>query len=589
MRKLVILLFLLSLLILPQIAYADQEWTIDTFNTDITIKPSGVVHVTEKLLVNFNNLSKHGIYRDIPYIYHGDSNDLSYLNITVNSVTRNKQSTTYTVTLKGDNVEIKIGDANRTLSGEQEYTIDYDVIGALKAFSDHDELYWNVTGNYWETSIGSTTTTVHLPEPNLTQTTCFEGIIGEKETCTISQPDKSQAQFSTKRELNPSEGLTIVAGWNKGMVPIIAASKPKTFADKLFSVESLVLFLLTFLFSTGNIFWLWWTRGRDKWVKVPLLLDATQKGTNKPLLIKEATVVEFTPPEDLRPAEIGVLIDERADTIDVTGTIIDLASRGFLTITEIPKKWLFGKVDYTLTSKEKPTDSLLAYEKALLTRLFSGSKKSIVVSALKQTFYDDLKKVKELLYKEMEDKGLFVSDPEKVRTQYLAYAIFLIIASSVLLFFSITREWVLPTAIAAGLLPGGLALLVTSRGMPRRTEKGYDLYRRIKGYRLFINTSEKYRQQFFEKKNMFNEILPYAIIFGLTEKFAQSMKDMGIKPPTPTWYSGHTVFNPVLFSSQVNSFSESFSGAIAATPKSSGFSSGGSSGGGFGGGGGGSW
>jgi uncharacterized membrane protein len=589
MKKLFFLMVLSACFIFPQVASADQGWDIHTFHSDIIIQPSGTVHVLEKISVDFKNMEKHGIYRDIPYIYHGNNNILSYLNISVNSVTRNRQPSNYTVSLTGDIVKIKIGDANKMLSGKQEYVIDYTVIGALKAFSDHDELYWNATGNYWATTITAASTTVHLPQPNITQTTCFEGTVGEKESCALSQPNKIQAEFTAKRALLPTEGLTVVVGWTKGMVPIIAAVKPKTFTDKLFSIEPLVIFHLTFLFSTGNIFWLWWTRGRDKWVKNPLLLDETQIGTDKPLLVKEATVVEFTPPENLRPAEIGVLIDERADTIDVTSTIIDLASRDFLTITEIPKKWLFGKVDYTLTKKEQSPESLLAYEKSLLTRLFSGGKKSVTVSTLKQTFYDDLTTVKELLYKDMEEKGLFVSNPEKVRTQYTLYAVALLVVSSVLFFFSISNEWVLPTAIAAGLFPGGLVLLLTARGMPRRTEKGYDLYRRIKGYRLFINTSEKYRQRFFEKENMFNEILPYAIVFGLTEKFSQAMKTMGIKPPTPTWYAGYSTFNPVLFSSQVNSFSESFSSAIAATPKSSGFSSGGSSGGGFGGGGGGSW
>ena len=94
---------------------------------------------------------------------------------------------------------------------------------------------------------------------------------------------------------------------------------------------------------------------------------------------------------------------------------------------------------------------------------------------------------------------------------------------------------------------------------------------------------------FFEKKNMFNEVLPYTIIFGLTGKFAKALKDMGLKPANPSWYHGTQAFNALYFSSSVNNFSNSLSTAISSAPKSSGFSGGGSSGGGFGGGGGGSW
>ena len=126
--------------------------------------------------------------------------------------------------------------------------------------------------------------------------------------------------------------------------------------------------------------------------------------------------------------------------------------------------------------------------------------------------------------------------------------------------------------------------------MSKRTAHGRELYRRTKGFQLFISQAEKYRQRFFEKENMFNEILPYAIVFGLTTKFAKAMEKIALHPQTSSWYIGSRSFNIAVFSSSINSFSNSLSSAIAATPKGSGFSRGGGfSGGGFGGGGGGSW
>ena len=96
---------------------------------------------------------------------------------------------------------------------------------------------------------------------------------------------------------------------------------------------------------------------------------------------------------------------------------------------------------------------------------------------------------------------------------------------------------------------------------------------------------------------MLNEILPYAIVFGNTEKFANALKKLGIEPPQPSWYVSSHAFNALIFSSNMNHFSNSLTSAIAAQPaknsfasSGSGFSSGGGfSGGGFGGGGGGSW
>jgi uncharacterized membrane protein len=126
----------------------------------------------------------------------------------------------------------------------------------------------------------------------------------------------------------------------------------------------------------------------------------------RPIGAHETIVVEYEPPEKLRPAEVGVLMDERADTLDVTATIIDLATRGYLTITEVPKKWVFGSTDYTLARVKKDTASLLDYEKELFSKLFD-EKDKVDMSSLKTKFYKDLKVVKDKLYEEIIKKGFF--------------------------------------------------------------------------------------------------------------------------------------------------------------------------------------
>ncbi|HVT00918.1 MAG TPA: hypothetical protein VHE53_01625, partial [Patescibacteria group bacterium] len=166
----------------------------------------------------------------------------------------------------------------------------------------------------------------------------------------------------------------------------------------------------------------------------------------------------------------------------------------------------------------------------------------------------------------------------------------LLFLSVFLIVFSTSNQtiYLADFAFAGGIV--GIVFIIFSRFMPRRTALGREMYRRIKGYRLFIDKAENYRQKFFEKRNMFNEILPYVIVFGLTKKFAKALDKMGVKPNNPTWYYGAHSFNPILFSDNINSFSNSVSRSIASAPSSSGFSSGGGfSGGGFGGGGGGSW
>jgi uncharacterized membrane protein len=128
--------------------------------------------------------------------------------------------------------------------------------------------------------------------------------------------------------------------------------------------------------------------------------------------------------------------------------------------------------------------------------------------------------------------------------------------------------------------------------MSQRTAAGSEALRRALGFRLFIETAEKRRQEFNEKANIFAEYLPYAIVFGSVDKWANAFRDIDTEPATRGWYTGTHAFAPLAFSRDLESFSSSVSSVIASTPGSSGgsgFGGGGFSGGGGGGGGGGSW
>ncbi len=589
-------------LFIPQFAYADEGWVIEKFDADIELQKSGEVVINETIDVDFNTLSKHGIFRDIPYVYELNG-EKTYTEIDVDQVLQNNRKAKVSESTTDGYVRLKIGDPDKTITGKNSYKITYIAKGVVRGFENYDELYWNVTGNNWPVGVNSATAKVTLPSDGINKITCFEGYSGSIAEC-LSKIDSPQvAAFESTTPLNEAQGLTVVVGYKKGLVPILSIERPKSFWEKLISWPSLVTLGIAVVSGIGTIYYLWNKNGRDYWFGQGVFgsprVDANagrgeagkkgDGGTVKPHIAHETTVVEFTPPEKLRPAEIGVLMDEKADTLDVVSTIIDLATRGFLTITEVPKKWLFGKVDYKLNRLEKDAGDLLGYEKMLLAELFS-SNKEIKVSELKKTFYDELKKIKKELYGEVVAKNLFPKDPEKVREKYFAIGFVMLFIGMFFVGSAISTGIVYLADLCFAILISGLVIILTARHMPRRTAYGRELYRRIKGYRLFIDKAEQHRQKFFEKKNLFNEVLPYAIVFGLTGKFAQAMKDMGLQPTNPGWYTGTRPFNTAYFGSSMSDFSTSMSSAIASTPSSSGgFSSGGSSGGGFGGGGGGSW
>lgn len=556
----------------------DTGWVIDNFASDINVEESGVVSISETITVDFNALEKHGIYRDIPYVYtqtpiESGQKDGStyYTEIVVSKILQDKREATYKVFDNGSYLRMQIGDADKTISGKHTYTIMYTAKGILQRFESIDELYWNVTGNGWGVPIERASAKVTIPKGSIAQVVCYQGYAGSNTPCVSTKIDETTANFSTAAPLSASQGMTVAVGFTKGIVPLLTVEKPKTLFEKLVDPFSIATFVLV-LFS--GMFWvlsLWYKKGRD--IK---------------LTTHETIVVEFTPPEKLRPAELGILMDERADTLDVTATIIDLTTRGYLTITEIPKKWLFGSMDYELAKTAKSDTDLLSYEKMLLERLFGSTKKK-KVSSLKNDFYDDLGKIKDEMYDHMMKKDVFVAHPQKTRTKYVLLGIFLLIAAVSLTIFGSVNEYVFLLDVGAGLVPSSILLIIVSQFMSRKTAKGRELYRRVKGYREFINTAEKYRQRFFEKQNLFQEVLPYAIVFGLTGKFAEAMKEIGLKNPTIAGYYGVHPFNAHTFTNNVSAFSNSFSSAAASAPSSSGSGGGGSSGGGFGGGGGGSW
>lgn len=569
-------------------SFASESWVIERFSSDIAIQNDGRVLVEEGIDVDFNTLEKHGIYRDIPYIYTNKDGSKHYTRVDVKRVLRDGQNERFEKLNEGDFIRIKIGDPNKTISSKHKYLISYVAEGVLMPYEDYDEFYWNVTGFYWDVPIRVVSANVWLPTDSIKQIACYEGFQGSTKPCQQKNINGFQASFSS-RDLNTNEGLTVSVGYQKGLVPIIRVPRPKTFFERFFEPQNILVFLVSLVSGVGIIFMIWYKNGRDYWSGLPLLLSqGISQAKIKPIGAKETIVVEYEPPDKLPPAIVGTVMDERADTLDVSATIIDLATRGYLSITEQTKKWIFGSTDYIFKHKGKDTSKLYSYERLLINSLFETGVE-VRMSRLRRTFYDELAEVKKQLYSDVMKLKLFVENPESTRTKYIIIFIGVLVACGVLFFLQLENGSPFIAAISAGLMGSGLVGFIFSGFMPRRTANGRELYRRIRGYRLFMSGAEKYKQRFFEKKNMFNEILPYAIVFGLTLKFAQAMKDMGLRPDTAGWYYGATGFNAATFGSNINSFSSSMSSAIASTPGGSGSGGGGSSGGGFGGGGGGSW
>ena len=580
--------------------HADEGWVITSFDASYVINSDGTIDVVEDIRVDFGPLQKHGIFREVTTDFDYDDDYKRRYNLEIVSVDDGERPIRYETSRQGAAISLKIGDRDVLISGPQRYRISYRILDGLNPQNSHDELNWNVTGLNWPVRIESASATVIAPE--VSDATCFQGAFGSTQQCESSFEDGT-AQFRMTAPQPEGGGLTIVVAIPKGAVnvPPLGLIEKKSVGEQVKDFVGLgplqiVLAIIAGVGGIAGVLRYWWLAGRDRWLGDLQYLTGDDRERRRPLFAKDSIVREYQPPaakrggRRYRPAELGTLLDERADTLDVSATIVDLAVRGYLKITEIEKKWLFGSTDYTLERLKPRDDELLIYEGQLLDGLFEDGD-AVDMSDLKNEFYKTLEKVKKHLYTQVVSKdNFFPSNPETVRNVHLGIGIGIIALGAGAIY--VLGAFAGAAIIGVSIILAGLLMLLLSRSMARRTGLGREVYRRTLGFREYMEVAETDRQRFNEEANLFQEYLPYAIVFGSVDKWAEVFEKLGIEPDTSSWYVSTHAFAPLAFSHSLQSFSSSMSSAIASTPGGSGgsgFSGGGFSGGGGGGGGGGSW
>ncbi len=569
MRRVLATLVLAAATALP--AHA-AGWTITSFSSDITITNEAAIDVRETIIARFDE-PRHGIVRTIPYRYATDSGAPIAVPIELQGVTdASGQAVRYETKDDGTNVIVKIGDPKRTVTGEQTYVLSYTARAALNFLADHDELYWNVTGEA-ETTIESSSAVVHFPSAVAVegvQFTCYTG------------PSGSRAQ-QCDRTLNPTDvtfsahdALTVVVGMPSGIVtkpadydalrndPGGSSTKTGTYnAGPILTRLGLGVNLAAIVLGIIAAFAYWRRFGRDP------AGAATE-------------MVQYDPPADMRPAEVGVLIDERVSKPDVTATIVDLAVRGYLKIREVESEKLLGLMhgkDYELDRLRTPGPELKEYERRVLEALFPDGT-TTMLSALRSSFPQALRGISSSLYDDVTAGRYFVRNPQTVR---LAGAI----AGAAVVGLTF---WLGLRFFAVGVFGAIIMLLAVT--LPKRTKRGVDANWHARGFKEYLAKAERYRLQWQEREGIFETFLPYAMVFGVAEHWSKVFA--GLQRPSPTWYEGRpgSTFNTLVLWSALNSFASTAQRTLTTPPAASGgsgFGGGGFSGGGFGGGGTGSW
>jgi len=307
------------------------EFTIQNYDVDIRVWEDATFTVEERIEVEFT-APRHGIFREIPYKYKDDKGFNFKLRLDDFAVFDEQgKAIQFSKYKEGDNLVLKIGDPDKLIEGNHVYNIKYEVRNGLRFFDDHTELYWNPIGTQWPTTISKGQVHVHLFKDLVSaedDLVCFTSFYGSSaRECSMEVVSSNQIDFVAKDALDPYEGLTIGIRF------------PESFIRKPTWQEAILYFLL------------------DNWgFFLPVVVFVTMfilwASLGKELDLGKTTIVQYEPPDDLTPGEVGYLVQERYSGDLVSADIVNLAVKGYVKIFEVSKVDLvkkFGKIAKAIT------------------------------------------------------------------------------------------------------------------------------------------------------------------------------------------------------------------------------------------------
>jgi uncharacterized protein (TIGR04222 family) len=611
---LMILTALAWALVVPTPAYA-ADAQIDSFTINYDMQSSGILKVKETIVWRFDsNSGRHGMQRDLVTREPDPDSDQDFVyrisNINVTSpdpgvATQFSSKTTQSQGGREEELNLRIGNPNQTISSPTAtYVISYDVSGAMRSFNGYDEFYWDGPG-FGNPLIKELQITTRVPG-GAQDATCFAGPPESTTPCQAKKMTKDgQASFA---QTNVPSGQSVSVGV-KITPGLVADNKPhmEPNGSKLSPSESmgaLALAAVTLVIALGSpiVGVLWWRKnGRDQ--RYADLAPGTT-----PLPGQQARVVPNDPdipipvafsPAPIPVAEAGVLIDGHVDSEETAATIIDLAVKGALTIQSNDEH------DFRITLLD-PSKASTPHEMVLLTGLFEdeppGAERDLSRPGSLASAHEQMR---DSVQSQVAVRGWFRKVPSAAAISSFGVAMIAITVVAVLavgLSIAWARELPRVLLLLIPLLPIIITVAVIRTKLKRgqRTAEGRAICDQVEGFRNYLATAEADQLKFEEGEDIFSKYLPWAIIFGLADRWAKICADlvaMGRLPnQTPYWYIGNyqmTAFNAAFLTSSLTSVAAPVASSSGAAGTGFGggssFGGGGFSGGGGGGGGSGGW
>lgn len=543
---------------------------INMFDVAITVEQDGDIVVTETINVTSEgDVIRRGLFRDLPRFYQGEGARLRF-EYDILNVQRDGREEDYETEIEGNAYRLLIGDPDVFLDdGAHTYIIQYRVKNQIRYFDAYDELYWNVTGNYWVFPIERASATITLPPGSrITATHAYTGAQGAPGDAYVYRQSGDRHNFMTTRPLNAEEGLTVAIGFEKGLID------PPSGADfsALWWQRNGAFAIL--LASLGGLFWF-------------LYRGFVRVGRDPP---KGPVFPRYEAPAGYSPAAVHhifyrAISGHRA----LIATLMHLAVKGRVTVDATEKK------STALTRNAAPTvaSDIATEDLALEQGVFSGAHHKTLGGEYDAGFTTAYNTFQQALSRK------YGSAYFRWNLAYMLVALAITIIVIAIAATQIT-QWTMWHTL--GIVALAALNVVFMYLMPAPTLKGQAVRTEIEGFRLYLETAEKLQLNAVKPGSeapppmttaRYEKFLPYAVALGVEEPWTKHFERLIPEEAAnyrPTWtnMSSSQSFG-ALSGAMVANISSGVSSAMPQSSSSSGSGGGGSSGGGGGGGGGGGW
>ncbi|GAA5073327.1 DUF2207 domain-containing protein [Thermocatellispora tengchongensis] len=523
---------LAAALCLPGPATATAAGTVKSHTVELDLREGGVLHVKETVVYEGSPPTRELVGRT----RYDDGNDRVF-------------------PISGFGGDGTLDGTTITLKPGGKAMLEYDVKGAVTPINEGEELRWYAVGA-WSVPVEQATVKVTGPAA-IQSLSCFAGQLTSAIGCTAASMDHTGVTADFEQQgLRPGEVLTVVVGYPKDASRGAPVLERRFELSNAFTVNAVTVGALAGLLVLllGGLGVLYWTRGRDARVigHESGLVNAVENG-------------HFAPPDGVRPGQIGTLIDEQADVIDVTATIVDLAVRGYLRIDEQPRQ-TYDAPDWMLVKlPQAPVNALLPYERALYDAIFA-ERDEVLLSSLKGTFAEALGRVRDSLYSDVVTQGWFARRPDTVRTRWTTAGVALTIAG---VLATVGLAWLTTYGlIGLGIIIAGAALAVGGQYMPAKTAKGAHALAHTLGFRQYLASGQVDQVPEEQRVELFSRYLPYAVVFDNVDHWARvvaSVNGNGRPADNLYWYHGPAEWDLSKFAGSMRTFTTTTSGAISAS------------------------